>query len=117
MDASPIPQGASRKRELLRHYKDNPPAAGVYAIRCAAAGLTAVNASMNVEGAINRDRFQLRLKGHPDKRLQQAWNGHGESAFSFDIIDLLKRKPDSTEAQQREDLTALRAMWREELCA
>jgi hypothetical protein len=116
-DAPARPQANARKRELLRQYKDNLPAAGVYAIRCAASGFIVVNAAMNVAGAINRERFQLRLNGHRNKALQREWNAHGEAAFSFETIDVLKRRADSTEAQQRDDLAALLAMWREELGA
>jgi hypothetical protein len=111
------PQANARKRELLRQYKDNPPAAGVYAIRCAASGFLVVSAAMNVAGAINRERFQLRLNGHRNKTLQREWNAHGEAAFSFETIDVLKPREDSTDAQQRDDLAALLAMWREELGA
>lgn len=110
------PAARERKRELLRHYKDNPPGAGVFAVRCVASGQAVyVNAAMNLQGAINRARFQLRLGGHRDKRLQQQWTQYGEAAFSIDVVDMLKRHEDTTEDQQREDLAALLALWREEL--
>lgn len=123
----PAPQGGTaplaprgereRKRELLRHYKDNPPDAGVYAIRCTAIGHAGVqvHASTNVAGAINRARFQLRMRSHTDKRLQQQWLEHGEAAFRFEVLDVLKCPEDATEAQRRDDLAALLALWREEL--
>lgn len=110
-------QSAVRKRELLRHYKDNPPGAGVFAIRCAASGHVYVNASMNLQGALNRARFQLRMQGHRDRQLQQQWQQHGEAAFTFEVVDVLKRREDATEAQLREDLAGLLALWREELGA
>jgi hypothetical protein len=114
---APLAPRGERKRELLRHYKDNPPDAGVYAIRCTAIGHAGVqvHASTNVAGAINRARFQLRMRSHTDKRLQQQWQQHGEAAFSFELLDVLKRREDATEAQRREDLAALLALWREEL--
>lgn len=115
--AAPLVPRGERKRELLRHYKDNPPDAGVYAIRCTASGHAGVqvHASMNVAGAINRARFQLRMRSHTDKRLQQQWQQHGEAAFSFEVLDVLKRREDATEAERRDDLAALLALWREEL--
>jgi hypothetical protein len=113
-----VPPG-ERKRELLRHYKDNPPDAGVYAIHCTAAGHASVqvHASMNVAGAINRARFQLRMRSHTDKQLQQLWQLHGEAAFRFEVLDVLKCREDATEAQRRDDLATLLALWREELGA
>ncbi|ODS59935.1 MAG: hypothetical protein ABS37_19325 [Acidovorax sp. SCN 65-108] len=104
---------------MLRHYKDNPPDAGVYAIRCTAVGHASVqvHGSMNVAGAINRARFQLRMRSHTDKQLQQLWQQHGEAAFRFEVLDVLKCREDAIEAQRRDDLAALLALWREELGA
>ncbi len=117
--AAPLTSRSDRKRELLRHYKDNPPDEGVYAIRCTASGHASVqvHASTNVAGAINRARFQLRMRSHTDKRLQQLWLQHGEHAFSFEVLDVLKRREDATQEQRRDDLAALLALWREELGA
>jgi hypothetical protein len=52
------------KRSLTRQYKETPPPMGVYVIRNLATGRVRVRASMNLEGAINRDRFELGLKSH-----------------------------------------------------
>lgn len=122
MDSSPVspslqPGAAAQRRALVRHYKDNPPPMGVYAIRCAAAGLVCVKASTNLPGAFNRERFQLRLGGHPDRRLQQAWRTHGEAALCFEVLDTLKRRADATDAEHRAELAALLALWQEELAA
>lgn len=119
MTSSPAsrPGAAAQRRELIRHYKDNPPTMGVYAIRCDAARLVCVKAAMNLPGAFNRDRFQLRMGGHPDRPLQQAWQVHGEAALCFEVIDTLKRRDDATDADYRSELAALRALWHEELAA
>ncbi|MBN9408074.1 MAG: GIY-YIG nuclease family protein [Burkholderiales bacterium] len=110
-------QRRARQRALVREYKDNPPPMGIYAIRCAAAPQVFVNASLNVRGAINRDRFQLKMGGHPDRPLQAAWRTHGEAAFSFEVIDVLKRREEAPDADYRDELAALLALWRQELSA
>lgn len=122
MDSSPVspslqPGAAARRRALVRHYKDNPPPMGVYAIRCDAQQLVCVKASTNLPGAFNRERFQLRLGGHTDRRLQQAWRVHGEAALRFEVLDTLKPRADATDAEHRADLAALLALWQEELAA
>lgn len=122
MDTSPVspspqPGAAAQRRALIRHYKDNPPPMGVYAVRCDAAQLVYVKASTNLPGAFNRDRFQLRMGGHPDRRLQQVWRMHGEAALRFEVLDTLKRRADATDAEHRADLAALLALWQEELAA
>lgn len=117
MPTSPVlPSGAAaQRRALIRHYKDNPPPMGVYAVRCDAARLVCVQSSMNLPGAFNRDQFQLRMGGHPDRPLQQAWHAHGEAALRFEVLDTLKRRGDATDADYRSELAALRALWHEEL--
>ncbi len=119
MAASPAfhPGAAAQRRALIRHYKDNPPPMGVYAVRCDAAQLVCVKASMNLPGAFNRDQFQLRMGGHPDRRLQQAWHAHGAAALRFEVLDTLKHRADATEADYRSELAALHALWHEELAA
>jgi hypothetical protein len=105
----------AHQRQLVRDYKDNPPPMGVYAVRCEAAGIVFVHGSLNVQGAINRDRFQLKMGGHPDRRLQAAWRTHGDGAFAFDIVDVLKRREDDPHADYREPLAELVAMWKQEI--
>lgn len=122
MDASPVspspqPGAAAQRRALVRHYKDNPPPMGVYAIRCDAAGLVCVKASTNLPGAFNRERFQLRMGGHRDQRLQQAWRAHGEAALRFEVLDTLKLRADASDADYRSELAALCTLWHEELAA
>jgi len=108
---------AAQRRALIRHYKDNPPPMGVYAVRCDAAGLLCVNASMNLPGALNRERFQLRMGGHPDRRVQQAWRAHGEAGLRIEVLDTLKPRAGATDADYRAELAALCALWQEELAA
>jgi len=108
-------QRRSHQRQLVRDYKDNPPPMGVYAVRCTADGYAYLNAAAHVNGALNRDRFQLRMGGHPDRRLQQAWRAHGEDAFRFDVVDVLKRRDDAPPGTDyRAELAALLALWKEE---
>lgn len=114
---SSISSDAARRRELTRQYKDNPPPMGVYVVRCAAERWVVVRSSTNLPGAFNRERFQLRLGKHPDKRLQQAWNTHGEAALCLEVLDTVKLRPDASDADYRAELAGLQALWQEELAA
>lgn len=115
--ASRTPNARTRQRQLSRDYKDNPPPCGVYAIRCAAAGIVFVQGGMNVHGAIHRNRFELRMGTHSNRRLQQAWKTHGEAAFGFDVIDIVKRREDAPHADLRPQLAELIALWQSEIAA
>jgi hypothetical protein len=103
------------RRELSRRYKEAPPPMGVYAIRNKLTRRVLVGASANPEGAMNRIRFELKLRQHRNAALQQDWSAHGEAGFSFAVIDSVK-KSDDPAFDRVAELAALLDMWRQELC-
>lgn len=108
--------GAPTRAELRRQYKEAHPPMGVYAIRNLATGRCFVQASMNVEAAMNRDRFELRFKGHRNPELQRDWLAHGSEHFRFEVLDLLKKRVDPA-FDYKAELASTLALWREELRA
>ena len=102
------------RRALSRRARDNPRTMGVYAIRCRASGHLVLHASVNLDGAINRDRFELRLGSHRDRRLQAAWNGGGEAALAFEVLEVIRPKP-SPAFDPAEALDLALRLWRAEL--
>lgn len=102
------------RRELTRQYKQAFPPMGVYAVRCDAAGLLRLHSSRNVEGAMNRLRFELDRGTLRDKALQKAWNKHGPDAFRLDVIDRVKERDDPAFDYDAE-LAALLSLWQAEL--
>jgi hypothetical protein len=87
---------------------------GVYAIRNLVNQRVLAGASLNVEGALNRHRFELRMKQHRNKPLLEDWLRWGADNFRFEILDTIKRRDDPAFDYQGE-LTALLAMWMEDL--
>lgn len=104
----------SHRRELSKQYKDTGPRMGIYAIRNNAGDIVHIGASLNVDGAINRDRFELRNKTHRDKRLLDQWLRLGADGLHFEVIDILKKRDDPA-FDPRTELATLLALWREEL--
>jgi hypothetical protein len=102
------------RRELVRQYKEAGPAAGVYAIRNLAEGRVYLGASMNVEGALNRARFELRQRGHRHKALMADWLRLGEAQFAFEVVDVLKKRDDPA-FDAKAELADLLQLWRTEL--
>jgi hypothetical protein len=80
------------RREALRRYKETAPEVGVFAVRCASSGETWVGASKNLGQQQNGIWFGLRTGGHPNRTLQAAWREHGEAAFAFEPLEVLKVK-------------------------
>jgi hypothetical protein len=104
---------ASSKRALSRQYKESPPAMGIYAIRNLATGQVFLGAGLNLDGAMNRDRFELTQKAHRNKALLKDWLALGPDGFAFEVVDTLKRRDDPGIDYQPE-LAALLAMWTED---
>lgn len=105
---------SQQKRELMRQYRDTGPAVGIYVIRNLANQRVFVGGSMNVQGSINRERFELDLKSHRNAKLLQDWLQYGPENFTFEVIDVVKKREDPAFDYQGE-LAALLDMWREEL--
>jgi hypothetical protein len=111
----PRPVGRTNvRRALTRQYKEAPPPMGVYAIRNLVEDRLYVGASNNVEGAINRARFELKMNGHRNRGLQQDWQRLGAEAFHCEVVDTVKMRDDPAFDAQAE-LADMLTLWREEL--
>lgn len=104
---------ASNRREISRHARDAFPRMGIYLIRNKETGKVLVASSRNVDGALNRARFELRLRSHSNKALQAEWDRSGPGGFEFEIVDLLKERADP-DFNYAEELRALEQFFREE---
>lgn len=105
---------ATRRRELARAVRDAFPPMGVYAVRNLADGSVRVLASTNVPGAINRLRFELRMRNHRDAALQRAWDEHGEQGVRIEEVERVKQRSDPA-FDHAAELRALQALWSQEL--
>ena len=103
-----------RKKELTRQYKQDMPLAGVYAIRNRLNQRVFVGASMQLEGALNRHRTELRLSTHRNTALLQDWRTFGANNFTFDVLDTLAKREDPA-FDYLGELAAMLDLWSEEL--
>jgi len=104
----------SNKRELTKQYKQTLSAMGVYVIRNLVDQHVFLGASLNLEGAMNRDRFELGLKSHRHKSLLQDWVRLGAENFRFEVVDTIKQRDDPP-FDYKSELAPLLALWSEEL--
>lgn len=104
------------RKALKQQYLEVRSRAGIYAIHCLATGRALVASSANVEGTLNRHRFELRLGQHRNAQLRQDWREHGEACFVFEVVDRVKprEEPSFNEAAE---LQSLQALWREEFAS
>jgi hypothetical protein len=102
------------RRALARKYKESVRPAGVFVIRNMLDGRVYVAGNLDVEGAMNRARFELNLRSHRNKALLRDWVAHGAAHFSFEVIDRVKERDDPA-FDRADELEKLLALWREEL--
>lgn len=103
----------SARREISRRARDAFPPMGIYIIRDKQTEQVLVASSRNVHGAINRARFELRLRSHSNKALQEKWNCSGPDRFDFEVIELLKEREDPN-FNYVEELHTLEQLYREQ---
>lgn len=104
----------TNRKTLKRQYLETKTRAGVYAIRNQITGRTLIAGSTNVQGTLNRHRFELQHGLHRNARLVQDWVEHGEANFLFDVLDMVKPSEDPAFNAARE-LEMLVGLWRQEI--
>lgn len=87
---------------------------GIYQIKNKKNGKIYIGSAKDLQGIINRNKFQLKNSLHTNAELQKDYNEVGEEWFSFDILDYLKPKEDMNYDYTKE-LEILEAMWLEKL--
>ena len=105
----------TRKRELVRAYKESRRPMGVYCVRNLATGRALVGRAVDLPAVLNRERAALRVGAHANRELQRDWNALGPDAFAFEVLDTLAAPEDDAGYDPAEDLKVLEALWLERL--
>jgi group I intron endonuclease len=95
---------------IKKAYKEAKRPMGIYRILNTQNHKVYVGSSVDLSARINRHKAQLKLKSHRNRELQETWNLFGESAFSFEILDVLDQKENS-QTNLSEELNVLLQMW------
>ena len=82
------------RKAAIAAYKKRKATPGIYAIACTATQESWVGSAPDLATIQNRHWFALRHGSHTHPSLQQAWNRHGEAAFTFTIVEAFA-EPDS----------------------
>jgi hypothetical protein len=105
---------ANKKKELKREYLQNHTPMGIYQIRNTANAKILVGAALNLRGALNGSKVQLKAGNYSNKSLQSEWNEFGSDNFTFEILDELAAT-ESPGHDYRADLAFLEEFWLEKL--
>ncbi|MBU1636184.1 GIY-YIG nuclease family protein [bacterium] len=102
------------RKDLINQYKQTVQPMGIYQIKNTANGKRFVGSAPNLQGRINRHKFQLEYGVHPNKELQQDFTASNGKSFVFKIIDYLEPKNEPG-FDYSEELKLLERMWLEKL--
>lgn len=105
----------SERKAAVAAYKERKPAYGVFAVICNATGEAWVGQSRHVDTQQNGLWFGLRLGSSPHRKLQAAWNAHGEPEFRFEELERLRE--DFPTISVGDELKRRQAIWADRLQA
>jgi len=103
-----------RKKELKQQYQEIEIVAGVYQIKNNLNGKLFVESTRNLK-TINGVKFTLNNNTHMNKLLQSDWNEFGKDAFSFEILEKLKKDEKDPYFNEKEALKNLEQKWFDQL--
>ena len=104
----------NRKEELKFQYKQTHRPMGVFQIKNNVNGKILVVGARNIDGIINSQMFQLKMKSHRNVQLQRDFNEHGADAFSCEVLEQIKPSDDPARDYSKE-VKALEEKWLEKL--
>lgn len=104
-----------RKKELKEQYKQMKTEMGIFIVQNKINNKYLLVPTQNLKSMINRVRFQLNSKGHPNRELQMEWNEFGEDNFEFIILETLDYDKDESKTDYSEELEIMKIMWNEKL--
>ena len=102
------------KKELKKKYIETIQPMGVYMVKNLSNSKIFIDSGLNLQGKINRCKFQLANGSHGNKSLRDDYNKIGLDNFTFEIIDYLKPK-DDIKTGYADDLKLLEEMWIDKL--
>jgi len=100
------------RKQLKKNYQQTPRPMGVFVIRNNLTDKMFLASGRDLYGTINRHKFQLKNRIHPNKSLQADWNQLGSNDFAFEIVDELTPR-EGTEIDYRKELAFLEKLWLE----
>jgi group I intron endonuclease len=102
------------KSEIKRAYKQTKRPMGVYRIINSHNDKVFIGFGTDLAARFNRHKAELKFGSHRNRELQEMWNSFGESAFEFEILDVLDHE-EKTQASPNEELHILAEMWIQKL--
>ena len=101
-------------KELKEEYKQRKHKMGVFQIKNKVNGKVFIGSSTDLQAIWHRQKLQLGIGMHPNKKLQEDWKEHGAENFIYEIIEEIKISEDNT-VDYKKEIKTLEEMNIEEL--
>lgn len=101
------------KKALKDQYKSREIIGGVYCIRCSANNAVWLKSTTDMQGSRNRYAFSISTNTSPEIYIAEAWAMYGPSAFSFEILEEIKKKETQSTKEFSDDIATLLELWTE----
>ncbi|GCE07348.1 GIY-YIG nuclease family protein [Dictyobacter aurantiacus] len=105
----------NRRKELAQAYKEREIIGGIYIIKNSRTGRYLLDHTANLQGARNHFQFAVSTGSTVHPRLQRDWQALGPQAFTFTVLEELKRQAKQSSESFLDDLKTLTEMWRANL--
>ncbi len=102
------------KKLVKQDYKNRPHEAGVFQIRNLQNGKIFVRGHINLRGALNRFRMELKMGVMRNPLLQADYNSLGADQFAFEVVERLEPQDDPN-YNDEDDLRTLEELWLQKL--
>lgn len=103
------------KRDLKERYKSREVIGGVFCIKCNTADKFWLKSTMDIKSAKNRFAFSVNMNSCPETSMLETWKRYGAEAFSFEVLEEIKKKETQTDREFSDDVDTLLEIWTEKL--
>lgn len=105
----------TNRKELKAQYGDREIVGGVFIIKNTFTGQSLLDASTDIRSSRNRFEFAQKTGSCVYLKLQKDWEEQGGDSFGFEVLELLEKSENQTQAEFKTDIALLKDMWSEKL--
>ena len=99
------------KEDLKEQYKNRVIIGGIYCVKCSHINNIWIRSTTDMQGAENRFAFLVSTNSRPEMCMIEAWKKFGANAFSFEILEKIKKKETQTTREFSDDINTLLEFW------